>query len=369
MRKYMLLVVALIALAALVGPVAQAAAPNTACGFVYTNDDNFNGVNTVTTFKCDSVTGLTNMGQTPTGGNGQGGGFFGADRIKVLAKNNYLYANDAGTGDIAIFSGANTGALTHLANFNTGMGGDVSLVAGGPCVIAGFANFGVLNSYKASNTTPYLTLVSSVSAGTIDGIAAAKSGSKYYVAWGTLSGVSYTTVDGTCTLGSAPGSIFGVGGEAGVNFSADGTKIYAGIANGGSTTIEEGPFPAGPLTAFTYGSGGSNSNTVVVNKTGTCAYAGDSFSPGVTAIDMVGGIPGSTSTFVSDGSGNFYSGQIILHKSEKAVFIMSTSGSNQVDTFLTGTGCSKTLSFKNGVNTNVSGPFSMSLTAAPQNGF
>jgi hypothetical protein len=370
LNKYLLIIAAFLALASLAGPPAQAAT-NSSCGFVYTDDNNPSG-NTVTTFNCDTVRGLTLVGSTPTGGKGALGGLFAPHEIRVLKMGDALFVNDAGSGDIAIFTGASKGVLTKVTNFSTGFFGDVSMVSGGGCLVAGFPNIGIVHSYKVSTGSPYLTLVSSISTGAyVYGMSATRSGTKYYVAWANSSGVGYLPITpSNCALGSKVSSIAGsgLGATAGIAFSSDGSKVYVGDVSSSGTLVEEGPFPTGPLTAFVYTSGGVNSNSLVVDSTGTCLYVANNSTPGVTAIPMTNGIPGASSTFTSDGTGNSFAGNIIWHPSEKALFVASTKGSiNDVDTFMVGTGCAVTL--KNAVSTGQTSGFMFWLTSSPQYGY
>jgi hypothetical protein len=342
-------------------------------GYVYTNNDDFNG-NTVTTFKVNADGSLTNLGNTSTGGLGTGGGFFASNRLKTVTRGLCLLGADDGSNDIAIFSGADTGSLSLIANVPTGDSGTMgmALVAGGSCLVAGFSDSGNIRSYKLLSSSPYLALVSTVATGgSVDGMAGTKSGTGYYVAAANANnaiGVIPITPS-TCALGSlslisSSGGAFG-GVPTGVAFNTNGTIMYIGDANGSGTVVEACPFPGGPCTAYSYSSGGVNSNTVLVDKTDTCLFASNNNTPGVTAIPLSGGIPGASSTFTSDGTGNSYSGRGAWHNTYKGFFLPSTSGTaNDVDVFSVGSGCAVTL--KGSYATSITdGSYLLSVTTSP----
>jgi hypothetical protein len=170
--------------------------------FVYTNDDVPAG-NTVTTFAVKKKGMLVNLGQTVTTGNGNGGGFYGSNRIAAVKHGKFLLAANDGDNPVtvSVFSGARKGNLTLLGLLAlTNTPADTSIASLGKCAVV--ASGTAIYSFTTKSFNP----VSSTDIGmVVDDIAIAKRGGNRYVAASLINNNEIGVLPispKTCALGS-----------------------------------------------------------------------------------------------------------------------------------------------------------------------
>lgn len=278
-----------------------------AANFVFTNND-LAGANSVTAFSVDSTTfALTNLGTTPTGGTGCGGGLYASNRIITSPSGNYLYVANGGSNTITVFKvNQTTGALT---------------AAGSPVPTGGTACNGSTNGmslainqddkflYAASAISYNITTFSVGKNGTLtalgspltlpdspDGIKVRPDGKFLAVAfYETANLESYDNQIGMYSIGkngaltAVPGSPFPTGGtygEAGVDFQCGEKVLFGGEVSPNVNVDVFGVGKTGALTPvpgspFTY-TGASNSNVVVWNSFGQMLFVSNQSSSSVT---------------------------------------------------------------------------------------
>jgi hypothetical protein len=137
----------LMVLAAAISGIAWAAPP-----YVIVNDDQSFPSTGVSFFAVSPNGGLTRAGQVATVGTGIGGGFFGANRIKVLSTANQacVFASEAGTGDVV---GININTLTvggsaAGSQSDTGAGNGIGLALNDQYLYAGFSDSNTIGTFK-----------------------------------------------------------------------------------------------------------------------------------------------------------------------------------------------------------------------------
>ena len=307
------------------------AAPVLAQGsFVYTNN-NVNGSNSVTGFSVDSTGALTEVPGSPflTGGDGSGGGFFASDRITIAG--NFLFASNAGTFDVSVFSiDAGSGGLTLVPGspFPTGGygGNGIGLAATpaaspnfGSCLYAGDSLSGTITSFGVGPDGALTQLQRSFAGGFINGIKTSPDG-RFVAAvlsgYGPHSALAMFTIDATtCGLTPVSGTPFLVrpagppaGTGQGVDINCAGNlmfvseaanptsvNVYNVDANGVPSAIPGSPFEPGV---------GFNSNVPRLSPNGTLLFVSNQGmgSPGpsntVTVLSVADGgaltlVPGS----------------------------------------------------------------------------
>ncbi len=339
--------------------------------FVYTVDDT--KPNTVTTFSVAPDGSLTNLGQTPTGGNSCGGtgGLYASRRNNVSRNGDLLLVANSCGEDVSVLSGASTGSLvleTTIPVSTIYLG--ASIVSDGKCIVIGSGN--VITSFRF----PDFALVGSVTvrSGLYD-MKIGKPGPSRYVA-AALPYINQVAViplvPSTCALGTPSAiSTSGSGEPAGVDFSPKSDILYVGDAKSGSTIVEAFTFPAGtplPGSPYSYATG-SNANTVLASKNGKCLFVANQASASVTAIPLAAGIPGATATAFPVGSGGHPAG-MANDVTGKMFYVASGwyapgPGTNTVTTEIIGAGCALTQSPSGPVGTGVTGAWMFSLAAFP----
>ena len=165
--------------------------------FVYTNDQQ--NPNTVTTFRVGANGNLTNLGQTPTGGNDCGGGLFAARRAKASINGDLLFVTNNCSSNVTVFSGASSGKLVFvtLIPFPINSNG-ASIASDGKCFV--FGSGSSVSSYLFPNLTP----VNTVSVGgLVDDMKIGKPGPNRYVAAALLNQIAVIPLSpSTCALGT-----------------------------------------------------------------------------------------------------------------------------------------------------------------------
>lgn len=246
--------------------------------FVYTNDDVF-GSNTVSGFSVGSNGALTLVAGSPfaTGGSGNGGGFFAANRAKSTSIVNFVFASNTQSNDVSVFTiDTTTGTLTLVPGSPFAVGGssDFSGIAlavtpsgqflmaanGFSVTVFSIAGDGTLTPIAGS---PFPILAQS------DGIAISPNGSFLALAEGSQVEMMSIASDGSLTsIGGFP--ITGGNFLAGVDINCANTLLYGGEANGTGTIVDgysissTGSLTALPGSPFT-NSLGVNSNVVLLN--------------------------------------------------------------------------------------------------------
>ncbi len=121
--------------------------------YVVTNDDLAYPFPTSVSFYAAAPDGsLTLQQQIPTGGYGIGGGFFGADRIRVLDSGNQqcVYASEAGTGDI-VGIGVSTltiGGSAAGSSTDGGTSNGIGLVMNSQYLYASFTDSNTIGTFQ-----------------------------------------------------------------------------------------------------------------------------------------------------------------------------------------------------------------------------
>ncbi len=368
MKRILLFVFLLMALAVLLGPLPGDANAATTPHFVYTNDD-LPATNTVTGFLVKSDGGLTKIKSWETGGNGSSG-YYATNTIKAVTRGDLLFASNTGSDTISVFTGASKGNLVLKGQVPVETGGKgISLAGGGSCLVAGFAGTGNVVSYKIGQGT--LTKVTSNPVGgAVDTIAATKKGAKYYVAASLvdLFQIAAMEIDPT-TCGMAAPTIWNtahISAPAGLSFSPDGSILYMGGANFWTTMLEAFSFPDGapePGSPYTYESAGINSNVVLASPDGKCLFVSNQLSYSVTSIPLVDGIPGPDFAVYLVGQYGYQPAGMVMDKSGKA-FFLAIGTPNQVSTQVITPGCGLYTAPGTPVDTGQAGTLK-SLTAYP----
>jgi hypothetical protein len=261
--------------------------------YVVTDDDNFS--NSATFFTIGAGGALTQSGVVPTGGAGQGGGYFATPRVNVARANGCIYVANNGDspGTIAgIVESTQTLAGTFAGSAaDNGLGYGIGIAAGAGKLYAGFAGSGTIGTFRQLSgcklrffkDTPALGL----NGGAIDGmkvhgnilVAAYADGS--IESFNIASGVPVSNGDKQ----NSTGANLGYGFPAGVDISQDGHWAIFGDA-ASSPTVEVSDISSGSLSAtvaYTGVGSGGNSNNVLLSPDQTLLYIGNNDSGQVTA--------------------------------------------------------------------------------------
>ena len=272
--------------------------PARATDYIYTDNDTVT-TNTVTVFSGSANGTLTNLATFNSGGAGCGGDYalYALSRIKAGAVKHggdvLLVANDC-SSNFTVFSGAATGNLVAVTTVPSTGGAGFSVSSNGNCIIVANDD-GELDSYVYPKfTTPASTVY--MLGGQTDGLTVS---SKFVASVNVMTDqINIVPVSATCKLGkisSFYGQASSVGGTAaGVALNAANTVLYVGDANvAGATIVEAFSIPSGtPLSGspFVYpASAGSNSNIVVLGKSGKCLYVSNQYSSSITKIQVLAG--------------------------------------------------------------------------------
>jgi hypothetical protein len=273
-----------------------------------------------------------------------------------------------------VFKGADLGWLTYVGSvpIPSGQGlNDISLVAAGPCVVAGNGYTHLISFSVGANGM--LTQVTSLSTGaSIAGMGAVKaSDGNYYVAGAQLNYGRYAVAQvdpTTCALsnlsyigsGETPASVafMNIGGQ---------TILYGGGESLNGLLLDYCPdFPNATCTGYSY-TGYADSTTILVSP--GCAFLGTEYGASISAIPLdANGQPSTNATTTPLGT-DFYMSQMAWHNSVKAFFAPTVDSYdvNHVWTLEVGSGCALTV--KGPASTGVSdGKDIPSLTAYPQVG-
>ena len=314
--------------ASVIQPLLPAVPPG-AGHFVYTNDDQPS--NTVSAFSAGSDGSLTPIAGSPfaTGGAGQGGGLFASNRIGVGIAGNFLFASNAGSNNVSVFSiDPNTGVLTPVAGSPFATAGSaisgmaVSPTPDGKLLMAADSGSNTINVFSVGSNgaltpiagSPFTTL------GQTDGIKVSPDGKFLAVAEISPSQVEMFNIasNGSLTsLGAFPGK--GGAGIAGVDIDCATAFLYAGEANFGNTIVDAYSIASNgtltPLAGSPFIPGvGSNSNLVLLSPDDKTLFVSNQDSRTITAFSVASN--GSLSLlagspFSMNGSGLFPSGMAV----------------------------------------------------------
>lgn len=272
-------------------------------GYVYVNNNLEDLPNTVSAFSVDANGALSPIAGSPfaTGGLGNGGGFFAANRITIATERKFLFAaNEQTTASISVFS-------IDPAN------GTLTLVPGSPFLISGAPGSGISLGvtpdnqflFATSSVSNNITVFSIASNGTLTPI----SGSPFAL-HGVPEGIKV----------SPDGRFLAV-----ALMSADAIEIFTIASNGALTAVPGSPFPA---AAFGFIAG------VDINCASSLLFGGEANLAG-TNIDVFsmasnGALtPILGSPFNNQGTG-IDSNLVVLSPSERHLFV-----SNQVTNTIT----------------------------------
>jgi 6-phosphogluconolactonase (cycloisomerase 2 family) len=289
------------ALLALFGFALLTASVHAQSTFVYTNNDNNFGQNSVSAFSVNLTPGplygtLSLIGTFMTGGTGSGAGTFSAHRI--IATRNFLYASNYGSNDISAFSiDTATGGLTLLGSpVATGeVFGPISMAAT-PNGRFLYARAG--NTIKTFSIGPHGALTpigSPVPAHAPAGMKVTPDGKFLTAALAGSNAVGVFSIDAsTGALTSVPSSPFGSGGYFDVDINCRSNRLFAGWATGGSPMVSVFTIaPNGVLTEiagspFTF-TPGAGSGVDVLSPDNQHLFVSNQSSNTITTLDVASG--------------------------------------------------------------------------------
>jgi hypothetical protein len=250
--------------------------------FLYSNDNPV-GANTVSGYAVADDGSLSAVpgSPLPTGGAGEGGGYFASERVAASAVGNLLYVSNGGSNSISGFSiDAGTGALTLVpgspfptGGVSGGRGIGLAITADGSFLFAGHGtsnNFRVFSISSDGSLTPVGPIIPA--GGSVAGLKATPivlsslsegPAAKGYLlgvltlngphgsigVWGIDAGGGLTPAQGSPFLVRLPGGPDGAG--AGIDVACDGTTVAVGEATLGSTLVDvfDQDLASGALTA------------------------------------------------------------------------------------------------------------------------
>jgi 6-phosphogluconolactonase (cycloisomerase 2 family) len=265
--------------------------------FVYVNNDNDSGENSVSAFSVNMTPGplygtLSLIGTFMTGGAGSGAGTHSAHRIIVTR--NLLYVSNYGSEDISAFSiDTATGGLTRL-------GSPVATGGYQPVSMAATPNGRFLYARPGNSITTFsigshgaLTPVGSVPAASPAGMKVTPDGKFLTAALGGSNSVGVFSIDAsTGALTSVPSSPFGSGGYFDVDINCKSDRLFAGwvgspmvsvfaiAPNGVLTEIAGSPFTFGP---------GADAPIDVLSPDNQHLFVSDEYSNSITTLDVASG--------------------------------------------------------------------------------
>jgi 6-phosphogluconolactonase (cycloisomerase 2 family) len=269
-----------------VSGTAMAAGP-----YIITNDDESFPFTGVSFLAVGPNGGLTSRQQVPTPGTGIGGGFFGANRIRVLSNStqNCVFASEAGTHgvvginiDTLAVGGSATGSDT-----DDGSGNGIGLAVNDQYLYAGFAESNTIGTFHVQagcglmfiNDTP----VSGLEDGSINGMAL----------HGDMLIVTYT----------------------------DGTIESFDISHGIPSSHGDRQISSGTLRAR----GATFPNSIDITSDGHFAIFGDTSTSMVVEIsDVSSGKLGKTTVYTSTVS--ISSSNVLLSPDETLLYVVNTQG-------------------------------------------
>ena len=277
-------------------------------GYVYVNN-NVSGPNTVSAFSVDANGALTPITGSPfaTGGSGNAGGFFAANRTTIGMARKFVFAANEQTNNISVFSiDPATGALTVVPGSPFPTGG-----ASGSGISLGVTpdnQFLFASSSGSNNITVFsiaangtLTSISGspfAVGGVPDGIKVSPDGRFLAVALVSPDALGIFTIASNGALTAVPGSPFpaaALGSVAGVDINCASSLLFGGEANLGGTHIDvftigsNGALTPIPGSPFNNQGIGDNSNVVVLSPSDKHLFVSNQFSNTITVFNVASG--------------------------------------------------------------------------------
>jgi len=293
------------ALLVLFGFALLAASVHAQSTFVYTNNNDI--PNTVTGFSVGLGGTLTMVPGSPFLTGGEGVGFyFASNTATVTIRKKLLYVSNNGTNNISGFSiNTTTGALTPVLGspFATGGSGifgiSLAVTPNGKFVYAGNAGSGDISAFSVGSNGALTPIVGSpfFVGDAPDGIKVSPNGKFLGVALPFSDSVAMFHIGSNGALASVPGSPFPQGGTAGgdqtayVDMSCKSNLLFAAISNstetevGVSTIASSGalsPIAASPFTFVP----GVNSNVGILSPKNQWLFVSNQDSNTITSLDV-----------------------------------------------------------------------------------
>jgi 3-carboxymuconate cyclase len=286
--------------------------------YVYTNNDP-NGPNSVTAFSVAANGALTQVPGSPflTGGNGLGGGFFGAVHINVTLVGSFLYVTNDGSNNISAFTiNPATGALTTVPGspFSTGVSSGhlgISLAVTPDNRFLYAANIGSSNisifSIAANGALMAIPGSPFPLGAPPDGTKMSPDGKFLAIAFFFMDAVGIYAINPDGTLTAAPGSPFvspAFGAAAGLDINCAGTLLYVGqtvlpgTAVDGFNIAANGSVTSVPGSPFYFPAVGGNSNNVLLSNDDKFLFVSNNSNASVTVFNVAANgslslVPGS----------------------------------------------------------------------------
>jgi DNA-binding beta-propeller fold protein YncE len=251
--------------------------------FVYTDDD-IRGANTVSAFSVASNGALKLVPGSPflTGGTGNGGGWYGANRAAVSPVGNFLFVSNSVSNDVSVFTiNPKTGVLKLVEGSPFATGGSsggagiaLSPTPNGMFLMAGNCSPSNVTVFRIGSTGTLTPIKGSPfhSLGCADGIMVSPNGKFLAVGEDGAFQVEMFSIarDGSLTsLGVTPTS--GGAGAAGVDIKCTSKTLYLGEFGSGGTNVEAfsisskgalTPVPGSPFAS----EGGSERDVVLLGR-------------------------------------------------------------------------------------------------------
>jgi 6-phosphogluconolactonase (cycloisomerase 2 family) len=285
--------------------------------FVYTNN-NVGGTNTVSAFSVASNGVLTQIVGSPflTGGSGSGSGLFASNRITTSMVGNFLFVSNGGSNNISVFSiNPATGSLTAVAGspFPTGgaAGNGISLgvTPDNKFLFAANAGSGNITVYSIAANGALAPIPGSPfpAGGQPDGIKVSPDGAFLSVALFSNDAVAMLSIASNGTLTPVPGSPFPAtanGTVAGLDINCASNLLFGGEAGFGGTNVDvfsiasNGALTSVPGSPFNNPGVGSNSNVVLLSPDDRLLFVSNQESNTFTVFNVAANgslslVPGS----------------------------------------------------------------------------
>ncbi|MEJ2009862.1 MAG: beta-propeller fold lactonase family protein [Acidobacteriota bacterium] len=313
--------------------------------YVYTNNDATSTAgNTVSAYVVDTNGALGLISTYTTGGVGTGGGLYSANRIIVV--NDFLYASNAGSNNISVFTiNPTSGALTLVGSPVATLGSNnpnesgISLAAapGGKFLYAGTTD-GNITSYSIDSTTGALTTVgSAVSAGAPMSSMKVTPNGKYLIVaiynsnLVNVNQVAVFAIQSDGTLLAVTNSPFTLKSGNGYGTGVDVNCVLTIASNGQLTELANSPFSTAAASNQAVALSTDDNTLFSSNQSGNSVTVFSVASDGSLAV------PGTT---VSAGANSYLPGGLVVSKD--GAFLYAANQNSYISTF--GVGGSSPLS-------------------------
>lgn len=283
--------------------------------FVYTNNG-VTGANTVSAFAVAPDGSLTQTPGSPfaTGGSGRGG-FFASNRVAAFVMGNFLVVSNDASNDISVFSiNPTSGALALVPGSpfatggSAGLGMSLAVTPNNHFLFAGNAESSDISVFSvASNGV--LTPVAGSPFPVIGGPAGLRitpDGKSLYAAIPDEDAVAIFRIgpNGMLTQSGPLVPATGVGDVTGVELNCAANLLFAAEATSPGTTVDvfsvasDGSLTPVPGSPFNNPGVGNNSNVALISRDNRFLYASNQFSNSVTVFEVASNgalslVPGS----------------------------------------------------------------------------